>query len=171
MKEFSRRIPPTPGALKHCLSGVTALALVSGSVAYSQNDSDEAQIESARTQYNEAIARHDVPSIISFLDEDYQITTSLGQFAQGHDEEAASWRDLIASRQDLLYVRSPETIEVSDDYPLAAESGTWIGSWSTDDGPVRTGGRYAAMWRRVNNEWKVRSELFVALYCEGIQCP
>ena len=106
-----------------------------------------------------------------FIDDEYQITTSLGQLIQGRDGEANSWRELFSTRQDVLYVRTPETIEMSDAYPLAAESGTWVGTWLTPDGGVRTGGRYSAMWRQVDGEWKVRSELFVALYCEGLACP
>jgi len=140
-------------------------------VAIAQNDSDIEQIRIARAEYNDAIARHGVTRIVSFLDEEYQITTSLGQLLQDRDGEAAAWQELIQSREDLLYLRSPESIEISADYPLAAEVGTWVGTWSTDQGKVRTGGRYAAMWRLVSGAWKVRSELFVALYCDGASCP
>ena len=149
---------------------VAAALLVAVSVS-AQNDLGEEQIRQTRSQYNVAIAQHNVPAIVSFLDEEYQVTTSLGQLSQGRDGEAASWSDLIATRQDVLYVRTPELIEVSSDYPLAAETGSWIGTWSTAAGPVRTGGRYAAMWRQVEGDWKVRSELFVALFCVGAMCP
>lgn len=136
-----------------------------------REQSDADHIRSTRAQYNAAIARHDPRGIGSFLDHEYQVTTSLGQLLQDRDAEEASWQSLFESRRDLLYVRTPESIEVSRDYPLAAEQGTWVGTWKTDDGPVKTGGRYSAMWRQVEGEWKVRSELFVALYCEGVQCP
>jgi len=84
---------------------------------------------------------------------------------------ALSIASLALAQHDVLYVRAPESIEISADYPLAAETGTWVGTWSTSQGPVRTGGRYSAMWRQVDGEWKVRSELFVALYCGGVSCP
>jgi ketosteroid isomerase-like protein len=150
---------------------VAALLALASSLAAGQDDSDDQQIRDTRDRYNDAIAEHDPAKIVSFLDEEYQITTSLGQLQQSRDEEAAGWQELIESREDLLYVRTPESIEVSSDYPLAAEIGTWVGTWSTGDGPVRTGGRYAAMWRKAGDSWKVRSELFVALYCEGVRCP
>ena len=137
-------------ATKHYLITATTVFLISVSLASAQSDSDVEQVRDARTKYNEAIARHDVPAIVSFLDDEYQITTSLGQLLQDRNDEGASWHELFASRQDLLYVRSTESVEISDDYPLAAETGTWVGTWSTTDGPVRTGGRYAAMWRKVN---------------------
>ena len=150
---------------------VPIVVLSIASITVAQSDLEREQIREVRAEYNDAIARHDVASIISFLDDEYQITTSLGQLIQDRDGEAESWQDLFESRRDLLYVRSPESIEISADYPLAAEIGTWVGTWSTSEGPVRTGGRYTAMWRRVDATWKVRSELFVALYCNGVSCP
>ena len=157
--------------MKALMTTVALVFVIVGSFVSAQQPSNEQQIRSARAQYNDAIANHDVPRIVSFLDEEYQITTSLGQLSQGREDDAAAWEELIASRQDVLYVRTPESIEISSDYPLAAEVGTWVGTWSTVDGPVRTGGRYAAMWRNTDGAWKVRSELFVALYCEGVRCP
>jgi len=157
--------------MKRNLLAVTTAILFCTSLVSAQSDSDVEQVRDARAQSNEAIARHDVPAIISFLDDEYQVTTSLGQLLQDRSDEGASWHELFASRQDLLYVRSTESVEISGDYPLAAETGSWVGSWSTADGPVRTGGRYAAMWRKVDGMWKVRSELFVALFCDGIACP
>ena len=152
------------------LISIIAITIVIGSSVIAQVASDEEQIRMARARYNDAIADHNVPGIVSFHDDEYQVTTSLGQLEQGRDDTAA-WEQLIASRANVLYVRTPEIIEVSKDYPLAAETGTWLGTWSAADGPVRTGGRYAAMWRKADGKWKVRSELFVALYCEGMQCP
>ena len=157
--------------MKKVISVVASAVLFVGVSVFAQGMSDSDQIRNARDQYNDAIARHDVQAIMTFHDDEYQITTSLGQLIQGRDEEAASWQELFSIRQDVLYVRTPETIEVSDAYPLAAETGTWVGTWSTPDGGVRTGGHYSAMWRQVDGEWKVRSELFVALYCEGLACP
>ena len=136
-----------------------------------QDHPDIQQIRAARAKYNDAIARHDVTGIVSFFDAEYQITTGLGQLLQDRDGEAGAWRDLIEGRENLLYVRSPDSIEISSNYPLAAELGTWVGTWTTHQGEVRTGGRYAAMWRQVDGVWKVRSELFVALYCDGASCP
>lgn len=156
--------------MRSYLVSVTLAVVTAVSIASAEDDQGE-RIREARAEYNDAIARHDVPAIIAFLDDEYQITTSLGQLLNGPDAEAAGWQELFDSRQDVVYVRSPESIEVSQDYPLAAETGTWVGTWSTSDGPVRTGGRYSAMWRQVEGVWKVRSELFVALYCDGINCP
>ena len=129
------------------------------------------QIRAIRAQSNDAIAAHDVAKIVSFLDKEYQITTSVGSMSQGVDVEAGNWEAVFNDRPDVVYVRTPDRIEISGSNPLAAESGSWVGTWTTASGPIRTGGSYSAMWRRVDGAWKIRSELFVALYCEGVDCP
>jgi len=150
------------------LAPVMLLAVPAGSA---QDVPDEDAIRDARLRYNTAIQRQDVEGIVSFFDDEYQVTTSLGELLQGPEGEAAAWQALFDSRRDLSYVRSTETIEVSGRYPLAAETGTWVGTWLTGRGPVRTGGHFSAMWRKVDGTWKVRSELFVAMYCDGLACP
>lgn len=150
--------------------GIMLLVLGAGFAMAADHD-DEHAIRDARAASNAAIAAHDVAGIIGVMDADYQVTASLGAFGRGIDEETDIWTDMFASRARLLYVRAPDTIELSADYPLAAESGRWTGSWESTEGPVRTGGSYAAMWHKVDGAWKLRSELFVALYCEGDGCP
>lgn len=129
------------------------------------------QIRALRALSNDAIAAHDVAAIVSFFDEEYQITASTGSMSHSIEEEIKDLGLLFDERPDVIYVRTPNEVEVSQSNPLAAEYGTWQGSWTTPNGPVRTGGSYSAMWRNVGGEWKIRTELFVALYCEGIDCP
>ena len=128
-------------------------------------------IRDLRLQSNEAFAAHDIAAIVSFFDEDYQITTSVGAMSQGIDEQIDGLETLFESRPVVTYVRTPESITISRSNPLATESGTWEGIWTTANGPVKTGGSYSAMWRRVDGQWRTRAELFVALYCDGVDCP
>ena len=71
---------------------------------------------------------------------------------------------MFAEFSDMKFVRSIESVEISTSNPLAAEVGTWVGTWTTPDGKVKTGGRYAASWRKGERGWVIRSELFVTLY-------
>lgn len=136
--------------------------------AVSQAPADD--VRHLREQSNEAIARHDVEAIVSFLDTEYQITVGGGHLFHGKDAESEGWRAEFAQAADLVYVRTPESIEVSTSGERAAEFGVWVGSWTTPDGLNRTRGRYAAHWIRVNGSWKIRAELFVTLSCEGVGC-
>jgi ketosteroid isomerase-like protein len=127
-------------------------------------------IRSIRKQSNAAIARHDVEAVVSFLDTEYQITVGNGELFHGRAGEPEGWRTEFAKAGDLVYVRNPESVEVSSSGERAAEIGIWVGSWTTLNGPHRAHGRYAAYWRKVSGSWKIRAELFVTLGCEGVAC-
>jgi hypothetical protein len=66
---------------------------------------------------------------------------------------------------------------LADNYQLAgsgkriAESGHWVGIWRKPDGTMRKSGVYLARWVRVENQWRLRSELFITLGCFGsVEC-
>ncbi|MFN2317545.1 MAG: DUF4440 domain-containing protein [Gemmatimonadales bacterium] len=134
----------------------------------SQTPADD--VRSLRNQSNAAIARHDVDAVVSFLDAEYQITVGSGDLFHGRAAEVEAWRAEFARAADLVYVRQPESVEVSTRGERAAEIGVWVGSWTTPNGPQRVHGRYAAHWRKVGGSWKIRAELFVTLGCEGAGC-
>ncbi|MBK8285381.1 MAG: nuclear transport factor 2 family protein [Ahniella sp.] len=116
------------------------------------------------------MARHDVEAVVSFLDAEYQITVGSGKLFHGKAGELEGWRAEFAQAADLVYVRTPESVDVSSSGERAVEFGTWVGSWTTPDGPHRSLGRYAAHWSKVDGSWKIRSELFVTLNCQGADC-
>ena len=135
-----------------------------------QAEPDAERIRTLRGRSNQAIARHDVSAIVSFLDAEYQVTAGSGRFLRGIEEMDAAFTEQFERFADATYVRTPETVDVGVSAPHAYEGGTWVGTWTTPEGPLRTGGRYAAYWRRVDGGWKIRSELFVTLFCEGSGC-
>lgn len=142
---------------------------LSGSAVYAK-DSPET-IRAIRMQSNEAIARHDAAGIAAYLDGEYQITTGSGKhYRETPEEDAADWAKIFRDNEDIIYVRSPDLIEVSSYADLAAENGSWVGRWSSAKGEVETGGRYFAQWRKVNGNWKIRAEIFVTLFCNGTGC-
>lgn len=146
----------------------TLLLLAVASPVKAQSAADVIRVR--RTQSNAAIARHDVAGTVAFLDVEYQITTGDGTLAHGRSAESEAWVQEFARAADLVYVRTPASIEVSAAGGRAAEIGRWTGSWSTPAGRQEVGGRYAAYWRLVDGTWRVRSELFVTLSCTGAGC-
>lgn len=142
-------------------------------VLLSDNDAsaDAAHIRVAREGSNQAIANHDAEQIAATLDEDYQLTAGNGDFFRGTPaQKLEAWRDVFSRFDDVIYVRTPDTVEVSRYLPLAFELGNWTGSWSTEHGIKELGGRYSASWRKVSGHWKIRAELFVTLNCSGPDC-
>ena len=135
-----------------------------------QTPSDEALIRQARAASNQAIARHDVPAIVAFLADEFQVAASNGSFMRGREEMGNAFTARFAEFRDAVYLRTPESVEVNAAGTLAAETGRWTGSWTTPGGPFRTGGRYAASWRKVAGRWLIHAELFVPLFCTGPGC-
>jgi len=135
-----------------------------------QTDTDADRIRGLRARSNDAIERHDVAAILSFMAEDVHVTAGSGASFQGRAEMGAAFARQFEGFDGVRYVRTIESVEVSTSAPLAAEIGTWVGTWTAPEGPVRTGGRYAASWRRSEDTWTIRSELFVTLFCEGSGC-
>ena len=117
-------------------------------------------IRRARTTQNEAINSGNLSVVASFWTEDVTIRTGLGQVITGKENYKAAFQGT-----NVIYIRTPEFIEISSKWPLAYESGTWVGI----TGEFQISGRYAAQWIK-RDKWLIRSEVFVALDAEG-DCP
>lgn len=133
--------------------------------------SDREQIAELREQSNQAIARHDLAGVLASFDDKYQVTSGSGElFQETHAERLAHWQEIFAVSDDIIYTRSPQTIEVSTYLPRAAEHGRWTGSWTSEAGRKELGGSYTASWSKVDGVWKIRSEIFITLFCNGPGC-
>jgi len=116
--------PLVPTALVLALVGATACA-----------EDDVEMIKAIRMKSNEAIARHDVDDLTSYLDKDFVITISTGAIERSREEH-----------------------------------GTWVGSRTAENGKFEIGGQYTAAWKKTDGVWRIYSELFVGLYCNGVDC-
>lgn len=50
---------------------------------------------------------------------------------------------------------------------MAAEYGHWTGTWVANGEAIRVGGSYYAKWHFQNDEWRIKSEIYVPTTCEG----
>jgi ketosteroid isomerase-like protein len=131
--------------------------------------SDEATIRAVRAASNAAIAARDLPALRRTVFSDLNVTASSGSVFVGGDEMMERFQGAFDDPDFGTYVRSPETVSVGEDGSFAAEEGVWVGSWKRPDGEMRVHGTYMAQWQKRDGEWRIRSELFVALSCEGSQ--
>jgi ketosteroid isomerase-like protein len=131
---------------------------------------EEGVIREARAAQNRAIAAGDAERVADFWTEDVEIRRGLGQLLVGR----SAYRQLFASTANrdsaLVYQREPTRIEVSPRWPLAYESGTWVGHLGRVDGPAVIAGRYASQWVKRADRWLIRGEVFVALTCADVGC-
>jgi len=131
--------------------------------------SDQNAIRQARMDQNDAFAIGDRERVASFWTEDITLRRGLGTSVIGKD----AYRALIDSapnENSLIYVREPNFIEISPDWPLAFESGIWTARRGTPNTPPLMTGRYSAQWVKRDGCWLIRSELFVALTCHDSAC-
>jgi ketosteroid isomerase-like protein len=131
----------------------------------------EAQaVRAARAAQNAAIASRDADRVAAFWTQDVEIRRGLGTLVVGR----AAYRQLFVPSDrpdaDVVYQREPTTITISDAWPLAYESGTWVGRMGSVTGPVVIGGSYAAQWVKRDGNWLIRGEVFVALTCAEKGC-
>ncbi len=126
---------------------------------------DVTAIRAARGAQNEAIATGDVERIASFWTEDVTVRSGLGTSVSGR----ADYRQKIVAT-GLVYVRTPASVDVSDHWPLAFETGSWTARRGGASGPETMAGRYSAQWVKRGRRWLIRSEVFVALRCSGTGC-
>jgi len=129
-------------------------------IGSAQNTINQAAIIKAqRTASNAAIARHDVEGIAKYWMPDFVQVRGNATCMTGKDAIKKSWSDLFTSNPEVSYIRNPSEIIISKNDTLAWEKGKWIGIKS-----YSKGGNYSAMWRKINNEWKIQAEIFVSLY-------
>ncbi len=123
----------------------------------------ETEIRRLREASNAAIAAHDAKAVASFVEEDVQITTGNGEKLQGRRGMRDRFEQHFRRRPDLVFVRTPEQVQISRAAPLASERGKWVGRWTEAGRPVEIRGVYQAMWRQRGTQWRIAAELFVLL--------
>jgi len=134
-----------------------------------QAPSDEHAIRTARIAQNAAMAAGDVERAATFWTNDVTIRRGLGAGLAGANAYKAILERVPIPDTALVYERVTTDVNVSPQWPLAFETGTWharIGG----KGPDVITGRYSAQWVKRDGRWLIRSEVFVALGCSSVGC-
>jgi ketosteroid isomerase-like protein len=132
-----------------------------------EDSTDQKLISNLRRAFNDAIARHDSTIIASFCTEDYTAISSRNFEIKGKEGEHKALATEFRTRKNVIYIRTPDKIEVNEKWSMAAESGHWTGQWEEPDGLVKLSGTYYAKWHKLKGAWKIRAEVFTPLTCEG----
>ena len=124
-------------------------------------------IADSRVAFNLAIASHDTSEMVKYWADDIVVITSRNTRFVGKDQYATGLGQEFKSKEDVVYIRNPETIEVFPAWEMAAESGRWIGTWKNGDEKIEVVGTYYAKWKKINNQWLISAEVFTPLRCRG----
>ncbi len=126
-------------------------------------DHSEAAIRAARQAQNAAIARGDLDAIASYWTDNVTICRGLGLQVAGKAGYLALFQADNPSN-GLVYDRITDDVVVSADWPLAFETGHWVGRRGAQS---LIAGRYSAQWVRDGDRWLIRGEVYVALEANG----
>ena len=66
----------------------------------------------------------------------------------------------------LVYDRTTTGVTVSDHWPLAFETGTWVAR-RRGRGPALITGQYSAQWVKRDGKWLIRGEVFCSAHVRG----
>ncbi len=159
------------------LQGITRIALSprGDRIALVSTPRDETVIRNSRAESNRMIAAHRADFAARLFRTDATVTTAMGKVRTGREAIEKSLAEQFTTRPDVVYVRTPESIEISRSDNAASERGTWTGRWTAPSGPVDLRGNYSAVWRRDLSAtgartWTIQTELFVPLDCTGGGC-
>lgn len=128
---------------------------------------DEMLIREARQKSNDAIVQQDTTALGNVWTNDYHIISSRNFEISGMENNRHNFAKEFATKKELLYVRTTNKVEVFANWNMASEQGTWTGQWLEPDGLVKFTGTYFAKWHKINDQWKIRAEIFVPLSCAG----
>lgn len=141
------------------LQGISRIALSpkGDRIALVSTTRDETTIRNTRAASNAALARQDAAGAAALFANDARVLTSRGETLEGREAVEKALAAQFAERKDLVYVRTPEAIEIAGD--AATERGRWTASTGRK-------GTYTATWRKTISPagtpaWVIAGETFV----------
>jgi ketosteroid isomerase-like protein len=159
------------------LQGLTRIAISprGDRIALVSTPRDETIIRDSRAASNAALASHNAAAFAQVLKDDANVVAASGKVIQGRAEMQKEIESRWKAEPDLVFVRTPASIEISRSDPAASERGTWTGHATTPSGPADWRGDYLAVWRKTTTtaglpSWTIASEVFIRLDCTGSGC-
>ena len=128
-----------------------------------------AEIKDLRAANNRAIAAHDLAAFLPLFADDAGFVVSNGASVSKPQMKELFTKD-FADPAFVTYVRTPESVSVSDTGVRAVEHGTWTALKRESRGETRYGGDYMAHWFHSQEGWQIRGEIYVKLHCTGPLC-
>lgn len=142
--------------------------LLGGCASWSRKSPEVHEVRNARELFNAAIVSRDLDAIAGIMAPGYVLVTGRGDVFSGSQRVLDVWAALFERDGDAVYRRTPREVRIHPGWGLAEELGDWTGRLSSDEGPARLVGCYAARWQRANDgRWLLTAEVFTTLSCDG----
>lgn len=128
----------------------------------------ERGVRDARAWYNDAIARGDAGGIAQLLAPGYHAIHGRGTHVEDTEAALEDWRNEFRTNGNGSCTRTSTEVYANGDWRIAHERGTWRCRSLVQGNSVNANGVYVAKWQRdTSGAWRVHTEVFTALHCEG----
>ena len=122
----------------------------------------EDAVRARRKLTNKIIASHEALRLRPFLHPDVKLIAGDETLIQGADQVLEAFAAQFQERSFVAYIRTTEAVTIDQDGLRAAESGSWVGTWTSAAASSQSG-VYLAVWRKSVGQWVIESELYVSL--------
>lgn len=104
--------------------------------------------------------------------DDYVLVAGNGEIIRSAEATRAAWSEDFREPGRSACVRQPRNIDVGQDGDglRAAETGQWRCPVTRPTGEAVYHGSYFAHWSKGSGEWRVVSDNYVSLGCDGNGC-
>jgi ketosteroid isomerase-like protein len=125
-----------------------------------------------RLENNAAMAHRDLAQTMAIAADDYVLVGGNDGVHRSKADMQSIWAGDFADPKGLPCVRTPDRFEIGEygGVRRAAETGAWVCPAATPQGEERLSGRYFAHWSKRSGSWKVVSDNYVTLRCDGPGC-
>ena len=124
-----------------------------------------AAIKKARHFSNLAIRDRDSVGVASVMMDNFQIITSRDNETRRREANRQAFIEIF--KTDAVYTRTPDKIEVMEEWGMASEYGTWVGNLTVEEEAIEIKGTYYAKWHKIDGKWLLRTEVFTPIHCKG----
>jgi len=129
-----------------------------------QNDDIEIKaIIANRKLSNLALKEHRIEEVIQHLINDVVILTASGRLITGRDSLESFLTYNFEQNDDMYFVRETMNVFLNESKDMAWEEGMWTGLRPKTSNWKNIEGKYAAVWVKTDNIWKMRSQQFIRL--------
>jgi uncharacterized protein (TIGR02246 family) len=121
--------------------------------------SEDAAIRAINRQMEQAVASKNVDAIAQLYATDAVFMVPNMPVARGQAAIRNMWAQAIAGSNPRLSL-SPTDIDIASSGELATDVGTYVFTFSGDQGTMTDRGKYMVKFRKAGTEWKIESDIF-----------
>lgn len=120
--------------------------------------SEEAAIRAVNRQMEQGVASRNADAISRLYTPDAVFMIPNMPPAKGQAAIREAWTGLLPANASLRL--TPTKIDIASSGELATDVGTYVFTFSGDQGPMTDRGKYMVQFRKVGTEWKIAHDIF-----------